>query len=77
MQLSIHETVMFICSIEEDFVTWKENLWPTVCQQFGIEGSEQGAVIREYQLIEHQNMSADAVFSGEPHRLGTYHNQKP
>jgi NADPH-ferrihemoprotein reductase len=64
-------------SIEEDFVTWKENLWPTVCQRFGIDGSEQAGIVREYELTIHENMVPERVFSGEPHRLGAYHNQKP
>ena len=65
------------CSIEEDFVTWKENLWPTVCQRFGIDGLEEGGVIREYQLVVHSDLPEERVFTGEPHKLGTYGNQKP
>lgn len=68
---------MLSCSIEEDFVTWKENLWPTVCQKFGIDSSEQVGIVREYELTVHEEMTPEWVFTGEPHRLGTFQNQKP
>lgn len=58
-------------------MTWKENLWPTVCQKFGIDVSEQAGIIREYELKVHEDLTPDKVFSGEPHRLGTYDIQKP
>ena len=65
------------CSIEEDFVTWKENLWPCVCQKFGVDGSEQAGIAREYKLTVPPDLSPERVFTGEPHRLGTYLEQKP
>ena len=64
-------------SIEEDFVTWKEGLWPAVCHAFGIDSSSQESVMREYALTEHTDLPPENVFSGEPHRLGSYQNQKP
>ena len=65
------------CSIEEDFVTWCEDLWPTVCQAFGVDNTEQVNVAREYELTVHTDLPAERVFVGEPHRLGSYQNQKP
>ncbi len=60
-------------------MTWKEDLWSTVCQRFGIEASQQDNVAREYELTEHSegDLPSERIFSGEPHRLGTYNNQKP
>ena len=66
-----------LCSIEEDFVTWKENLWSSVCQKFGIDGSEQGTIVREYELTVHTNLPPEKIYIGEPHRLGTFEHQKP
>ena len=58
-------------------MTWKENLWPSVCERFGIDGSEQASIVREYELTSHADFPADKAFCGEPHRLGSYNNQKP
>ena len=63
-------------SIEEDFVTWKEGLWPVVCEQFGMDSSLQSAMAREYTLTLHSDLPTERVFAGEPHRLGSYQNQK-
>ena len=27
------------CSIEEDFLNWREKFWPAVCEHFGIEAT--------------------------------------
>ena len=64
-------------SIEEDFVTWSEGLWPAVCQKFGIDSSQQTKNVREYTLTVHSDLSLELVFSGEPQRLGSFANQKP
>ena len=71
------KSIFALCSIEEDFVTWRENLWPSVCQRFGLDSSEQRAIVREYELTVHTEMPAERIFEGEPHRLGSYENQKP
>lgn len=58
-------------------MTWSEDLWSTVCQQFGVDNSQQVKVSREYELTVHSNLPEEKAFVGEPHRLGSYHNQKP
>ena len=30
---------LLISSIEEDFVTWREKFWPTVCEEFGVQAT--------------------------------------
>ena len=37
---------VFIYSIEEDFVTWKEKLWPTVCNYFGLDMNAIGRSVK-------------------------------
>uniref|UniRef100_A0A1X7VJ30 NADPH--hemoprotein reductase n=1 Tax=Amphimedon queenslandica TaxID=400682 RepID=A0A1X7VJ30_AMPQE len=63
-------------NIEEDFITWKEGLWPEVMQYFKIDSSQATAVGREYEFSLHTEISTDEVFTGEPNRLGSYKNQK-
>ncbi len=58
-------------------MTWKENLWPCVCQKFGVDSSEQASIAREYELTTHSDLPPERIFTGEPHRLGTYQDQKP
>lgn len=31
--------ILILFSIEEDFMTWKEEFWPTVCNHFGIDAT--------------------------------------
>lgn len=36
-------------SLEEDFITWREQFWPAVCEHFGVEatGDETRSVLRD------------------------------
>ena len=45
-------------------------------QYFKIDSSQATAVGREYEFTKHSDLSTDEVFTGEPHRLGSYRNQK-
>ena len=65
-----------IYSIEEDFVTWKEKLWPAVCEYFGLDTTE-GSIGRDFELTVHEDLPSEKVFVGEPHKLGSYEIQKP
>ena len=64
-------------SIEEDFVTWKEGLWPSVAQYYGIDSSQATQVRRDYELTIHTDLNPTEIFSGEPHKLGSFVLQKP
>ena len=69
--------MLYFISIEEDFITWKEGLWPAVIQFFGIDTSQATQVGREYELTIHNDLASDRVFCGEPNRLGSFAKQKP
>ena len=58
-------------------MTWKEGLWPAVCQHFGIDSSLVLGNVREYRLTLHPDLPGEKVFVGEPHRLGSLLTQKP
>ena len=64
------------CSIEENFLTWKESMWPAVCQYFGVNSAQTNANIREYKLAIHTDLPSDRVFVGESNRLGSFSKQK-
>lgn len=65
-------------NIEEDFITWKEALWPAVCKSFGISGEAQDIHLRQYQLrLPQETLSPDRLFSGEITRLGAFRHQRP
>ena len=64
-------------SIEEDFVTWMDKFWNVVCNHFGISASEQDVSIRQYKLVNHEDVQTDKVFKGEVSRLNSYTRQKP
>lgn len=66
----------FSPSIEENFVTWKEAMWPAVCQYFGVNSSQSTANIREYKLTIHTDLPSEKVFVGESNRLGAFAKQK-
>ena len=54
--ITLHCGVKFLCtywscltlsthSIESDFVTWEEKLWPTVCSYFGLDMNATGRCV--------------------------------
>lgn len=64
-------------NIEDDFITWKDKFWPTVCEYFGIEGAGEDVSIRQYKLTEHIENVPERTFTGEVARLYSYVNQRP
>ncbi|CAG2174762.1 unnamed protein product, partial [Oppiella nova] len=65
-------------NIEEDFITWKEKFWSSVCEQFDLQTGEEVSS-RQYELISYDDdntISDDKVFHGEVARLNSYANQK-
>lgn len=64
-------------NIEEDFVTWMDKFWPLVCDHFGISAAEQDISIRQYKLLNHENIIPEKMFKGEITRLNSYTRQRP
>lgn len=63
--------------MEEDFITWREQFWPAVCEFFGVEATGEESSIRQYELVVHKDMDTAKVYTGEMGRLKSYENQKP
>ncbi|XP_077851325.1 NADPH--cytochrome P450 reductase isoform X5 [Macaca mulatta] len=64
-------------NLEEDFITWREQFWPAVCEHFGVEATGEESSIRQYELVVHTDVDAAKVYVGEMGRLKSYENQKP
>ncbi|EPY83948.1 NADPH--cytochrome P450 reductase isoform 3-like protein [Camelus ferus] len=64
-------------NLEEDFITWREQFWPAVCEHFGVEATGEESSIRQYELVVHPDIEAAKVYVGEMGRLKSYENQKP
>uniref|UniRef100_A0A0K8RSJ7 NADPH--cytochrome P450 reductase n=1 Tax=Crotalus horridus TaxID=35024 RepID=A0A0K8RSJ7_CROHD len=64
-------------NLEEDFITWREQFWPAVCEHFGVEATGDESSIRQYELVVHKDIAPAKVYMGEMGRLKSYENQKP
>ena len=65
-------------NIEEDFVTWKEQMWPVVCPLLGVSADAQDLHARQFILsTPDPELPPSKVYSGEPARLGSYRAQRP
>nr|XP_025720357.1 NADPH--cytochrome P450 reductase [Callorhinus ursinus] len=64
-------------NLEEDFLTWREQFWPAVCEHFGVEATGEECSIRQYGLVVHPDIDPAKVYVGEMGRLKSYENQKP
>ncbi|XP_051891119.1 NADPH--cytochrome P450 reductase-like [Pristis pectinata] len=64
-------------NLEEDFIMWREQFWPAVCQYFGVEATGDDSSIRQYELVLHNDINMNNVYTGEMGRLKAYEIQKP
>ncbi|XP_031429871.1 P450 (cytochrome) oxidoreductase b isoform X2 [Clupea harengus] len=64
-------------NLEEDFVSWREQFWPAMCEHFGVEATGEESSIRQYELKVHDDLNMNKVYSGEMGRLKSFENQKP
>ncbi|XP_067393898.1 NADPH--cytochrome P450 reductase [Emydura macquarii macquarii] len=64
-------------NLEEDFITWREQFWPAVCEHFGVEATGEESSIRQYELVVHTDVNMNKIYTGEMGRLKSYESQKP
>ncbi|XP_057207943.1 P450 (cytochrome) oxidoreductase b isoform X2 [Triplophysa rosa] len=64
-------------NLEEDFVSWREQFWPAVCEHFGVEATGEESSIRQYELKEHTDLNMNKIYTGELGRLKSFESQKP
>ncbi|XP_015223145.1 NADPH--cytochrome P450 reductase isoform X2 [Lepisosteus oculatus] len=64
-------------NLEEDFVSWREQFWPAVCEHFGVEATGEESSIRQYELVVHTDVNMNKVYTGEMGRLKSFETQKP
>lgn len=70
---------MLCFSIEDDFITWKDKFWPSVCAKFNIESTGEEELTRQFRLITHSpdELKPNEIFTGEISRLLSLQNQRP
>ncbi|XP_063060939.1 P450 (cytochrome) oxidoreductase b isoform X1 [Engraulis encrasicolus] len=64
-------------NLEEDFVSWREQFWPAICEHFGVEATGEESSIRQYELKVEEDVNMNKVYTGEIGRLKSFENQKP
>ncbi|TRY57975.1 hypothetical protein DNTS_027331, partial [Danionella cerebrum] len=64
-------------NLEEDFVSWREQFWPAVCEHFGVEATGEESSIRQYELQVYTDVNMNKIYTGELGRLKSFENQKP
>ena len=66
-------------NLEDDFITWKENFWTSVCTEFEIEASSEEFNTRQYEhkILEEGDFKPEKLYTGEVARLRSYVTQRP
>lgn len=64
-------------NIEEDFVSWHEELWKAICARFGMSSDVQDIRVRQYTMDLVNELTDVKVFSGEIARINSFKVQKP
>ena len=66
-------------NLEDDFITWKELFWQSVCNEFNLELIGQDFSMRQYEetILKNGDYNPDRVYNGEPYRLRSLKTQRP
>uniref|UniRef100_A0A673MIN1 NADPH--hemoprotein reductase n=1 Tax=Sinocyclocheilus rhinocerous TaxID=307959 RepID=A0A673MIN1_9TELE len=52
-------------NLEEDFISWKEQFWPAVCEFFGVEATGEDSSIRQFELVVHNDINMNQVYNSQ------------
>ena len=68
-------------NLEDDFITWKETFWSSVCDKFNISPSDKDFNTRQYEVkgmdfLEERGFKPDKLYTGEPARLRSFITQR-
>lgn len=63
-------------NMEDDFITWKDELWPKVCEVFGLDGVGEDISMRQHILSEPTDFDTNKLFTGEITRLRSHLPEK-
>jgi len=66
-------------NLEDDFITWKEDFWASVCKEFGIEATGEDFSMRQYEAktLAEGDYKPEKLYKGEPARLRSFITQRP
>lgn len=66
-------------NLEDDFITWKEAFWASVCQEFNIEASMEDVNSRQYEhkVLAEGEYNPEKMYRGEVARLRSFITQRP
>jgi len=66
-------------NLEDDFITWKEAFWTSVCKELEIEdiGDDFNTRQYEHKVLEDGDYNEEKVYTGEVARLKSYITQRP
>merc|ERR1719158_2231147 len=66
-------------NLEDDFITWKEAFWTSVCTEFNIEATSEEFNTRQYEhkVLAEGDYKEDKLYKGEVARLRSYITQRP
>lgn len=62
-------------NMEEDFVNWKDQMWPQICSVLGKELAACDGNFRQYEMRPDM-INPTKVFTGEPHFFDSFNKQK-
>eukprot|EP00730_Choanoeca_flexa_P013197 TRINITY_DN5061_c0_g1_i2.p1 TRINITY_DN5061_c0_g1~~TRINITY_DN5061_c0_g1_i2.p1 ORF type:complete len:658 (+),score=164.43 TRINITY_DN5061_c0_g1_i2:63-2036(+) len=63
-------------NLEEDFITWKDALWPALCERFGKDPNAIGVSYRTYESVPPEEVNKGRMFTGEQAIYNSYVTQR-
>ena len=66
-------------NLEDDFITWKEQFWQSVCKEYSVELLGDDFSLRQYEqtILNDGDYKPERVYTGEPARVRSFVTQRP